>query len=158
MFQLNDGRVVDASTSIEYPAGVLRPPGWIASLSASEKSELGISDWTPPAYTPATPDLATAKKEAIKQVKQQANAALSPTDWLVIRKTEVGTPIPAEWDAYRTDVRVVANEIEKSINEAASVEQVNSAKSVEWPIDPETEKTHMPLKRSENTEARERGV
>jgi len=44
---------------------------------------------------------------------------------------------------------VVANEIEKSINEAASVEQVNSAKSVEWPIDPETEQTHLMPKKAD---------
>ena len=158
MFQLNDGRVVDASTSIEYPAGVLRPPGWIASLSASEKADLGISDWTPPAYTPTKPDLATAKKDAVAAVKRQANSSLAPSDWMVIRKAETGTPIPADWDAYRTDVRVVANEIEKSILAATSVEHVEKAQTTEWPIDPETEQQHVTPKRSENIAIKERGV
>ena len=136
MFQLNDGRVVDASTSIEYPKGILRPPGWIASLSASEKKELGITDWTPPAYVPPIKTLDEQKKEAIANVKRQAGNALAPSDWMVVRKVEAGTPIPAEWETYRTDVRATANAVETDINSALDEDDIAYAVNVEWPRDP----------------------
>ena len=157
MFQLNDGRVVDASTSIEYPAGILRPPGWIASLSAQEKAELGITDWTPPAYVPPVRPIDEAKEAAVTQLKQQTNDILSNSDWMVIRQAETGEQVPAEWEAYRTDVRDYSRNAERDINACSTVDELNEMVNLgfSWPLDPNAppideftpNETDIPLKR-----------
>ena len=137
MFQLNDGRVVDSSTSFEYPAGVLRPPGWIANLSASEKTALGITDWTPPAYVEPHHTLAEQKANAIDNAKRTANNLLTPTDWMVIRKAETSEEVPADWETFRTLVRSYCNVLEDKINHCGSEKKLNAVLAeVEWPLDP----------------------
>ena len=137
MFQLNDGRVVDASTSFEYPAGILRPPGWIANLSASEKADLGIHDWTPPAYVPPVLPLADQKANAIEDAKRTANTMLAPTDWMVIRKAETSEEVPADWESFRTLVRSYCNVLENNINHATTQKKLDLVLSqIEWPLDP----------------------
>ena len=37
--------------------------------------------------------------------RMNANALLRDTDWLVIRETDNGTPVPAEWRTWRESIR-----------------------------------------------------
>ena len=81
------------------------------------------------------------------QIKAQAAGLLQSTDWYVVRNSESSTAIPANVSTFRTAVRTKSNEIETSIDGAATVEDlealftyttgadnVSSRPLGEWPI------------------------
>jgi len=70
-----------------------------------------------------TPGLKTNEKN---QIKAQAAGLLQSTDWYVVRNAESSTAIPANVSTFRTAVRTKSNEIEASIDGAASVEAVEA--------------------------------
>lgn len=56
------------------------------------------------------------KSNAINLVKTQAGGLLAPTDWMVIKASEVeGYTVPAEIITYRQAVRQASNDIEDAI-------------------------------------------
>lgn len=60
------------------------------------------------------------KSNAIAQVKATAAGLLAPTDWMVIKASEVADySVPADVLTYRAAVRTASNEIETAINGAA---------------------------------------
>jgi len=70
-----------------------------------------------------TPGLKTNEKN---QIKAQAAGRLQSTDWYVVRNVESSTAIPANVSTFRTAVRTKSNEIEASIDGAASVEALEA--------------------------------
>ena len=78
----------------------------------------------------------------------QAYGLLQPNDWYVVRETEAGTAIPADWTTFRTDVRSTAADMQSKINAVTTVDQLaalyvyNDAEPPvrplgEWPTPPE---------------------
>jgi hypothetical protein len=60
------------------------------------------------------------KSNAIALVKTQAGGLLAPTDWMVIKATEVADyTVPADVLTYRAAVRTASNTIEAAITAAA---------------------------------------
>jgi hypothetical protein len=60
------------------------------------------------------------KSNAIALVKAQAAGKLAPTDWQVVKATEVADyTVPAEVTTYRAAVRTASNTIESAITGAA---------------------------------------
>jgi len=55
----------------------------------------------------------------IRQIKQQAGANLSKTDWYVTRKSEKSTAIPSNISTHRDAVRTKQSEMETAITNAA---------------------------------------
>ena len=67
------------------------------------------------------------KTEKKKIVKQQASGLLAPTDWYVVKSTEVTDyDIPANILSFRADVRTKSNEMETMIDACTTVEQLKS--------------------------------
>jgi hypothetical protein len=64
------------------------------------------------------------KSQFIAQVKQTAGSILAQTDWMVTRKSDIGTDIPASVVAYRASIRAKADELEASISAVTSVEEL----------------------------------
>jgi len=64
------------------------------------------------------------KSQFIAQVKQTAGSILAQTDWMVTRKADIGTDIPASVVAYRASIRTKADALEASISAVTSVEQL----------------------------------
>ena len=63
----------------------------------------------------------------IENIKQQASNLLSPTDWYVIKATEVADyNVPSNITTFRTDVRAKSNEMETSINGASDVDALQA--------------------------------
>ena len=63
----------------------------------------------------------------IEDIKQQASNLLSPTDWYVIKATEVSDyNVPSNVTTFRTDVRAKSNEMETSINGASDVDALQA--------------------------------
>ena len=77
----------------------------------------------------------------------QAYGLLQPNDWYVVREQEAGTPIPADWSTFRTDVRSTAADMQSKIDACTTVDELaalyvyNDAEPPvrplgEWPIPP----------------------
>ena len=63
------------------------------------------------------------KSNAINLVKTQAGGLLAPTDWMIIKASEVTDySVPADILAYRAAVRTASNDIETAITNAADLE------------------------------------
>ena len=61
------------------------------------------------------------------EVKAQAKALLSPSDWYIIRKAEdAGSTIPSNIATYRAAIRTRSNEMETAIDGAADVEAMET--------------------------------
>ena len=68
--------------------------------------------------------LKTIKKRIIKQ---QASGLLAPTDWYVVKATEVADySVPENVTTFRSDVRAKSNEMETAINNAADVDALKT--------------------------------
>ena len=68
------------------------------------------------------PGLKTAKKELIKE---QASSLLTPTDWHVIKATEVESySVPADMTTYRAAVRTASNDMETKIDASSTVDEL----------------------------------
>ena len=61
------------------------------------------------AYSSTPRDLDQLKLSKILEQKQTARQLLQPSDWYVIRYAELEIETPAEWTAYRANVRATAD-------------------------------------------------
>jgi len=52
----------------------------------------------------------------------QAYGLLQPNDWYVVRETEAGTAIPADWTTFRSGVRSTAADMQSKINAVTTVD------------------------------------
>lgn len=71
-------------------------------------------------------DLETCKETMVSITKHQAFVYLRPSDWMVVRQVENGTPISPEWDSWRQLIRDEANEKNASIGQCSSKEELNA--------------------------------
>jgi len=63
------------------------------------------------------------KTEHKKSINSHASSLLTPTDWYVVKATEVeGYSVPSAVTTYRAAVRTKSNEMETAINNAANVD------------------------------------
>jgi len=68
------------------------------------------------------------------QVKSQANSALAPTDWMVIRKAERDVAIPSATATYRAAVVTECARLETAIAGAANVDALQAVMQAQnWP-------------------------
>lgn len=67
------------------------------------------------------------KSQWIAQAKQNCNATLSATDWMVIRKAERGVDIPEEVAQERADILAKCDELEAAITAAQTIEEFIAA-------------------------------
>jgi hypothetical protein len=66
--------------------------------------------------------LKTGKK---KNIKQQASNLLTPTDWYVVKATEVESySVPEATTTYRADVRTASNDMESKIDACTTVDEL----------------------------------
>ena len=67
------------------------------------------------------------KTEKKKIVKQQASGLLAPTDWYVVKATEVADyDVPANVSTFRADVRTKSNEMETQIDNCTTVDELKA--------------------------------
>ena len=67
------------------------------------------------------------KTEKKKIVKQQASGLLAPTDWYVVKATEVADyDVPANITTFRADVRTKSNEMETQIDACTTVDELKT--------------------------------
>ena len=67
------------------------------------------------------------KTEKERMVKQQASGLLAPTDWYVVKASEVqGYTIPTEISTFRAEVRTKSNEMETMIDACTTVDELKA--------------------------------
>ena len=67
------------------------------------------------------------KYNLIQTIKQQASGLLAPTDWYVVKATEVADyDIPANILSFRADVRTKSNEMETQIDACTTVDELKA--------------------------------
>ena len=67
------------------------------------------------------------KTEKKRIVKQQASGLLAPTDWYVVKATEVADySVPENITTFRSDVRAKSNEMETQIDACTNVDELKA--------------------------------
>ena len=67
------------------------------------------------------------KGQKISIIKQQAGGLLAPTDWHVVKATEVADySVPTDIATYRANVRAKSNEMETQINACTTVDELKA--------------------------------
>lgn len=75
------------------------------------------------------------KSQCVKQVKANATAILSATNWMIVRKIERNIDIPAATATHRAAVITECDRLEAAINAATTVEELAAAvDSANWPV------------------------
>ena len=130
MFQLN-GQTIGIDNEFTTEDGVtyphLRDPAVREQLGIVEEPD--PQDYDQRFYwgVDNPKDLDQLKVQWIAQTKQNANATLAQTDWMVIRKAERGVDIPADVTAARAAAIQEANDKEAAITAATTVEELIAA-------------------------------
>jgi hypothetical protein len=77
-------------------------------------------------YGTATPkELSGLKSQKKDIIKQQASGLLAPTDWYVIKATDVAEyNVPSAVSTFRADVRTKSNEMESKIDASTTVDEL----------------------------------
>jgi hypothetical protein len=84
------------------------------------------------------------KSLEIEKIKAQASGLLSPTDWHVVKATEVSDySVPSDVATYRANVRAKSNEMETQINACSDVDALKTLFT--WVYDEDTNTTSRPL-------------
>lgn len=161
MFLL-DGKVLQLDAPFEHD-GTQYPANWLRLASPDERAAIGITEvieqprpddrfyWVSGPddngdYTAVPKDLDGLKKTWTAQFKQTAYAMLATSDWMVVRKQEVGTAIPAEWSSYRDMVRSTCTIAIADIEAATDIDAfITAATSVVWPRDPNSPPVDVPV-------------
>lgn len=72
------------------------------------------------------------KSQNIAQVKQTAGSLLAANDWYVVRKSDIGTEVPANVVAYRAAVRAEADRVEAAIAAVSDIAGLIAVQA-DWP-------------------------
>jgi len=143
MFLLN-GSPLQVDVAFSYN-GIKYPQNWLRLSTLAEKEAIGITEVPDPEryddrfyWNFGLPkDLDDLKKSWNQQIDNMAYTMLLPSDWMVVRKAEAGTDIPADWVTYRAAVRTKAAEHKAALNAATTIEAfIAAATSLDWPKDP----------------------
>jgi len=66
-----------------------------------------------------------AKEISQTHVRKKRGRLLTESDWVTIRATDTGTPVPTEWQTYRQALRDIT-------------EQTGFPENIDWPEKPES--------------------
>jgi len=136
--------------------GIQYPANWLRLTSREEKSAIGITEVPDPApvdtrfywdtdipkqledVTDETTGITTTglKTQWKAQQDQTAYSLLAPTDWYVVRKSEVGTEIPVGITSFRVGVRDISEQRKSAIGLATDVPSlvgIVTFHGLDWP-------------------------
>ena len=93
----------------------------VVTASYGTATAKNLDDTTDPDTGDVTHGLKWNHKEVIKI---QAYGLLQPNDWYVVRESEAGTAIPADWSTYRASVRSTAADMQSKIDACTTVDEL----------------------------------
>lgn len=150
-----DGNVLPLDIPFVYNE-IKYPANWLRLSTQEDRDALGITwrDEQPRpddrfywvkenedgSYTATPKDLDGLKKTWSSQFNQTAYSMLLPSDWMVVRKQENATEIPADWTTYREAVRTTCQLAITDLTAATDIDAfIASVLSVQWPLDPDAQ-------------------
>lgn len=114
---LLDGKPLALDRAFTH-GGISYPANWLRLSSPAEKAAIGITEAPDPrsydqrfywGYTASgtliPKDHDTLVTHWVDTTNRTANSLLSPTDWMVVRQIDNGTPVPSGTTAWRQEVR-----------------------------------------------------
>ena len=113
-----------ADNQVTRSWGTATPKAHADSLWTQQDSDDGLM--------PDDKEVGDVKVEGLKTqkkriVKQQASGLLAPTDWYVVKASEVSDySVPSEITTYRSNVRTKSNEMETAIDGASDVDALKT--------------------------------
>jgi hypothetical protein len=138
------------------------PSTWTSVFTQEQKDELGIVDvvyeerpndkfyWVSektPVYDVTKnqvivefnrfpKDVAQLKSTLTSQIKDQAWSILQSSDWMVIRATETGEPMPQEWKTWRQEIRTQARSNQDAVEACLTADELAALPAIQWAKDP----------------------
>lgn len=132
---------------------IQRPANWLRLASPEERLEAGITEEPDPptwdqrfywGYDSEGQLIPKDHAQLIEQWTQQtritANTLLTPTDWMIIREADNGTPADPLLKVWRQDVRFATGDKVTAIEATTTTEElatyITGADYPVWPADP----------------------
>lgn len=149
-----DNKPIQIDTPFEHD-GTSYPANWLRLATSEERAAIGITeipDYPRPddrfyfvsgpnedgTYTAIPKDLAGLKTTWAAQTRQTAYTLLLPSDWMIVRKVENATDVPAEWTTYREAIRTKTADVVTALEAAADIDAfIAVVTGVEWPVSPD---------------------
>lgn len=145
-----DGQVLQMDTPFTYN-GVNYPANWLRLSTQEDRDALGITEITPEprpddrfyyvsdngdgTYTAIPKPVPEVQEMLISDCNQYAYTQLFKTDWMIIRRADVGTEVPADVLQYREAVRTAFENNKATILATTTVPDLQ-ALVFTWPADP----------------------
>ena len=142
--QKDEAYYINTDVSYAYSSGTVT--GSYGTATAKPLSDILFEDGD---EIPSDKEVGDIKQYGLKgleinKIKQQASGLLSPTDWHVVKATEVSDySVPSDVATYRTNVRAKSNEMETQINACTTVDALKTLFT--WVYDEDTDTTSRPL-------------
>ncbi len=151
MFLL-DGKPLSPDVAFTHD-GVQYPANWLRLATPEDREAIGITEVPDPAVWDQRfawgyredgsliwKDHAQLVEHWTQQTRTTAGTLLSPTDWLVVRELDNGTPVPDAWKTWRQAVREASELKVSAIEQTADSEElaayITGADYPAWPADP----------------------
>jgi len=138
------------------------PATWTSVLTQEQKDELGIVDvvygerpsdkfyWVAemaPTYQADKnqvfigfnrfpKDVAQLKSTLTGEINHTAWTILQPSDWMVIKATETGEQMAADWKTWRQVIRTQASEGVAAVNACTTADELAALPAIQWTKDP----------------------
>jgi hypothetical protein len=152
MFILN-GNPLSPDVAFVDAHGIQRPANWLRLASPEERLEAGVTEepapktWDQRFYWGYDADGNLIPKDHTQLVEQwtqqtrtTANTLLTPTDWIIIREADNGTPADPLLKIWRQDVRFATGDKVTAIEATTTTEElatyITGPDYPAWPADP----------------------
>ena len=142
--QKDEAYYINTNVSYAYSSGTVT--GSYGTATAKPLADILFEDGDEIPSDKAVGDIKSygLKGLEIKKIKAQASGLLSPTDWHVVKATEVADyNVPSNVATYRTNVRAKSNEMETQINACSDVDALKTLFT--WVFDEDTNTSSRPL-------------
>ena len=155
-YSTTDGQYIQEGTQFTID-GVEYPSNWLNLSTPEEKATIGLEEviatnspandqyyWVSTELNEATltyintpKDLDTVKSNSVALINQTAYSILLPSDWMVVKSVETGTPVATEWNTWRQSIRTTADTTRTAVASAVDVEEVETIMgNITWSPDP----------------------
>ena len=129
MFLLN-GKPISPDVAFTTPDGTQYPANWLRLATPEERAAIGITEVPDPApydqrfyWGPGLPkNHAQLVEQWTQQTRTTAGTLLQPTDWVIIREADNGTPADPDLKAWREAIRLAAGEKNAAIEATADTD------------------------------------
>lgn len=143
-----DGRPLSPDVPFEHD-GISYPANWLRLASPEERAAIGVTEEPDPApydqrfyWGPGLPKDHTELMDLwVIQTRHTANTLLAPSDWLVVREMDNGTPVPEPWTLWRENIRAATSTKCDAIRATVDTDELaaylTGADYPAWPASPE---------------------